>query len=239
MRAGSRPPDWHRSPTGTPIASTAAGTPASIATGGSSDPTKANYAHAHVLLASSTALAAGHPGGGRRGRAGHDGHRETLLVRCRGLARSRTGTQPSPTSSHTAARTATCTRSRPTSWRATSPANTVWHARALAIASRLIDVHTRGTRLADPGALRRRMASAARLQPRPSRRSVPPVRVDTGPLIRVGPAAHRARSSAHRCTGLADRGRDRHCSTGRSTRAGRPMVIPDSCTRSTSTTARW
>ena len=48
------------------------------------DATKANYAHAHVLLAAASALAAGRPGsrarpGGRRGR-----HRPAFLVRRRG-----------------------------------------------------------------------------------------------------------------------------------------------------------
>jgi sulfoquinovose isomerase len=107
-----------------------------------SDSAKANYAHAHVLLASSTALAAGLPG------AADLVEQATAVIEKRFWSDEEGGAVENWDAAFTDLEAYRGANSNMHSLEAYLVAgdvtgNSVWHARALAIASRLIDVHTR------------------------------------------------------------------------------------------------
>ena len=110
---------------------------------------------------------------------------------------SSSGTSPSPRSTATAASTPTCTPSRRCCRPPTCSATPALRERALRIVTRVVHDLARGTRLADPGALRRDLDAAAGLQRRRAGAPVPAVRRDHRALAGVGPAgaapARRAR----------------------------------------------
>ena len=66
----------------------------------------------------------------------------------------------------------------------TATGDAVWHQRGLAIADRLINTAAHDSELAPPGALHRRLAGAARLQPGRAPASLPAVRRDLRSLAR-------------------------------------------------------
>ena len=152
------------------------------------DTTKANYAHAHVLLATASAVAAGIPGADAAlaaAAAAIDQHFWSDAEGCALESWNADFTELEPY------RGANSNMHSVEAYLAAGDVtgNPVWHARAAAIADPPDQRPGPGQRLADTRALRRELAAPAGLQRRSPQRPVPAVRHHPRPLLRMGPAA--------------------------------------------------
>ena len=138
----SPPPAWTPWPAATPTRRTAAGFRSLDPAGNILDTTKANYAHAHVLLAASSALAAGIPGAAAALEAAATAIDRHFWSDAEGRALESWNadfTEPEPY------RGANSNMHSVEAYLAAGDVtgNPVWHARAASIAGHLVNVHAR------------------------------------------------------------------------------------------------
>ena len=137
--------------------------PASTSRGRSLDATKANYAHAHTLLAASSAVAAGLPGADSALAAAAAAIDQHFWSDAEGCARESWNADFTELEPY---RGANSNMHSVEAYLAAADVtgNPVWLARAASIATRLIDGQARAQLLAGTRALRRELAAPAGLQ---------------------------------------------------------------------------
>ena len=168
------------------------------------DTAKANYAHAHVLLAASSALAAGIPGADAALEAATAAIDRHFWSDAEGLALESWNagfTEPE------AYRGANSNMHSVEAYLAAGDVTgrPAWHQRAASIAGYLVNVQARAHALADTRALRPELAAPPGLQRRPPQRPVPAARHHPRPFLRMGPAAADPGGSPARSPGCSRR----------------------------------
>ena len=182
------PPAWTPSPAATPTSANGGWFSSLDPAGNVLDTTKANYAHAHVLLAASSALAAGLPGADTALAAAAAAIDQHFWSDAEGRALESWNADFTELEPY---RGANSNMHSVEAYLAAGDVtgNPVWHARAASIAGHLINVHARAHAWRIPRALRRELAAAPGLQRRSPQRPVPAVRHHPRPFLRMGPAA--------------------------------------------------